>query len=155
MKFNRLAYLFITCVPALLYAGNVYRIVDATGHVTFSDAPPSPDVNAEQVEVNAGPSEERVREAEARVQAMQQQLQKLQSERLQKSTERGDRVTEAQDNLKKAEEDLAATKEIRDEDRQNLVGGTRRIRPEYFDRIKEAEARVDDAAKELNKARRD
>ncbi|MDX1594362.1 MAG: DUF4124 domain-containing protein [Gammaproteobacteria bacterium] len=55
-------------------AAEVYRSVDESGHVTFSDSPPADAVEVAPVEIEPGPSEAEVRAAHERLEAGREQL---------------------------------------------------------------------------------
>ena len=59
----------------------VYRSVDESGRVTFSDKPPENAVEVEPVEIAPGPSEEQVRESQARAEANLEMLDTLRTTR--------------------------------------------------------------------------
>ena len=59
----------------------VYRSVDESGRVTFSDTPPENAVEVEPVEIAPGPSDEQVRESQARAEANQEMLDSLRTTR--------------------------------------------------------------------------
>ena len=131
----------------------IYRSVDAQGNVTFSDQPPAGNRPSEKIELAPPPSAEQVRATEARKQAIDQAAQRAQRERQQQEDEKAQKIAQARKALDEAQAKLAKTKVLQDEDRQNLAGGKRRIRPEYFDRIKAAEAEVEKARKHLQQVR--
>jgi cellobiose-specific phosphotransferase system component IIA len=72
---------------------------------------------------------------------------------MQEKSQRESRVAEARKQLAEAEARLQEAKVIQDEDRQNLAAGKRRIHPDYFERVKQAEADVEAARKALREAR--
>jgi hypothetical protein len=140
-------------LPSLLVAEEAYRSLDETGQAIFSDTPPADGQAVEKIELMPGPSPQSVRDAEARHEAVSSQLEKLQKERERKEQIRAARVQEAEKALEIAEAELADAKQLKDSDRQSLATGKRKIKPEYFERVKEAELAVEAARKELQKAR--
>jgi multidrug efflux pump subunit AcrA (membrane-fusion protein) len=136
-----------------LAADDIYRSVDAQGNVTFTDQPPTGNQQAEKVELPPGPSPASIRDTEQRIQAIDQAVSDAQRQRLSQEKQKDHRVEAARKALEAAEEKLAQAKVIKEEDRQNLAGGKRRINPEYFARVKDAKAEVDKARKALREAR--
>lgn len=134
-------------------AEDIYRSVDAQGNVTYTDQPPAGTQEAEKVELSPGPSPESIRHTEQRNREINQATDKAERKRLQQERERQQRVEQARKALEEAEAKLAAAKEIKDEDRQNLAGGKRRITPDYFARVKAAKDEVEKAREALRKAR--
>ena len=147
--------IFLACVlPALAAMGDdIYRSKDAKGNITFTDNPSPNDPTLERVEIPAGPSEESLRHTEQRNREIQNAVNESERKRQQYQQDRQARIKEAEDRLAKAEAKLSKAKVIQDEDRQNLAGGKRRIHPDYFARVKAAEAEVEAARKALKEAR--
>lgn len=150
---TRLTVIFTFLSLPVLVAGEVYRTVDDEGNVTFTDSPPEGDARAERVELPPPPSPERLRESEQRNQDIRRAAQEAKRERIQKQSQRESLVAEARKRLAEAEARLQEAKVIQDEDRQNLAGGKRRIHPDYFERVEQAEAEVEAARKALRQAR--
>jgi hypothetical protein len=75
------------------------------------------------------------------------------TKRLEKSASKEERLSKARKELDEAEEDLKRSRELGEGDRQFLSGGKSRIRPEYFERIKEAESKVEAARKNFKELR--
>ena len=153
MKLKQSLLFIFLLAPGLLLSGEIYRTVDELGRVTFTDVPPPEHVDAEPVLLPPPPPPARVRDTEARQRAIQQALDRAQAKRGKREEKRSTKVSEAERALAEAEAELVAAKQIKDEDRQSLAGGGRRIRPEYFARIKQAEAAVAEAKKRLQQAR--
>ncbi|PVV11324.1 MAG: hypothetical protein B6D72_07265 [gamma proteobacterium symbiont of Ctena orbiculata] len=155
--------LLAACIflPTWLQAGDVYRTVDAEGNVTYTDSPPAVDASAEKIEIHPGPSEasrlDTVRRNAAitvrRNAAIRKAVEEAQAERLEKEAAHDARLSQARKELEEAEENLKKSKEIGDDDRQYFTGGRSRIRPEYFDRLKEAEGKVEAARKKYKEIR--
>lgn len=150
-----ICFLLLAMAPLLATSETVYRTVDESGRVTFSDGPATDAVNIEKVEIPPGPSAQSIRETEARTEAIRKEAQRAQAERLKREKSRQASLRDAQKALEDAEANLAEAKIIRNEDRQSYAGGKRGIRPEYFDRVAEAEESVALAKKRLNEVRRD
>jgi thioesterase domain-containing protein len=136
-----------------LSADEVYRTVDEAGNVTFTDTPPEGDAKAERVELPPPPSTERLRQSEQRNREILRAAEEAKQERLKQKSQREASISEAKKRLAAAETRLEQAKVIQDEDRQNLAGGKRRIHPDYFERVKQAEAEVEAARKALREAR--
>ncbi|MEW8506737.1 MAG: DUF4124 domain-containing protein [Candidatus Thiodiazotropha sp.] len=143
----------ILTLPSLSSAGDVYRTVDADGNVTYTDSPPNVDASVEKVEIHPGPSEASRLDTERRNAAIRKAMEEAQAERLEKEASRGERLSKARKALDEAEESLKKSKEIGDDDRQFFTGGRSRIRPEYYDRIKQAEDKVEAARKNYKEIR--
>ncbi|MEW8052238.1 MAG: DUF4124 domain-containing protein [Candidatus Thiodiazotropha sp.] len=143
----------IVALPALLQAGDVYRSVDAEGNVTYTDTPPKTDGSVEKIEIQPGPSEASRLDTEERNAAIRKAMEEARAKRLERKASREERLSKAREELEDAEADLKRTKELGDDDRQYLSGGRSRIKPEYFDRIKEAEDKVEAARKNFKEIR--
>lgn len=128
-------------------------MVDEEGNVTFTDTPPEGNVRSERVELPPPPSPERLRQSEKRNQDILRAAQEAKRDREEQKSQRKSRVAAAEKELAEAEARLQQAKVIQDEDRQNLAAGRRRIHPDYFERVKQAEAEVEAARKALRKAR--
>jgi len=153
MNYQTPLLLGLLLLSSTLWGGEVYRSVDAAGNVIFSDVPPADGAKAERLEVPEAPSASRVRDAEERQRAIQRALQQVESKRKQQEKARDAQLAEARRILTEAEAQLTEAKVIKDEDRQSLASGRRRLRPEYFERIKAAEEAVAAARKHLNELR--
>jgi multidrug efflux pump subunit AcrA (membrane-fusion protein) len=137
----------------VLSVGEVYRSVDEAGNVTYTDTPPEEGAQVERVELPPPPSPERLRQSEQRHQEILRAAEKSKIERQQQRVEREANISQARNELAEAEARLEQAKIIQDEDRQNLSGGKRRIHPDYFARVKKAEAEVEAARKKLREVR--
>lgn len=147
--------IFLACaLPAIVVmADDIYRSKDAEGNITFTDNPSPNDPSLERVELPPGPSEESLRHSEQRNREIQNAVNNSERKRVQQQQDRQARIKEAEDKLAKAEAKLSQARVIKDEDRQNLAGGKRRIHPDHFTRVKAAEAEVEAARKALKEAR--
>lgn len=148
----RLIIIFPLFSLPLQVAGEVYRTVDEAGNVTYTDIPPQGNVSSERVEIPPAPSPERLRRSEQRNQEILRAAQEAKRKRQQQKVQRESRISDARKQLAEAETKLEQTRVIQDEDRQNLAGGKRRIHPDYFERVKQAEADVEAARKALRRA---
>lgn len=138
---------------SFLAGDEIYRSVDAEGNVTYSDTPPAGGSESEVVELPPGPSPDAIKESTERNLEIRRAATQAQQRRLDQEQGQGDALSEARKALQDAEARLEEAKVIRDEDRQKLAGGMRRIRPDYFERVKAAEAEVEAARKRLREAR--
>lgn len=134
-------------------AGEIYRTQDAEGNVIYTDTPPADSTEVEQVVLPPGPSEETRQNTVERQQKIQQEAHNADQRRQQQRQQQKERVAAAAAALAEAKAKLAKAKQITNEDRQNMAGGKRRIRPEYFERLKAAEEEVEKARKALREAR--
>jgi multidrug resistance efflux pump len=144
---------FILVLPALLQGADVYRTVDDEGNVTYTDTPVKAGNKIEKIEIQPGPSAESRLDTEKRNAAIRKAMEEARSKRLEKETSKQDRLSKARKELEAAEADLKRTKQIGDDDRQSLSGGRSRITPAYFERVKEAEKKVEEARKNLKETR--
>jgi hypothetical protein len=147
--------IFLACalLSQTVIGEEVYRTVDEEGNVTFTDTPPADDSSAQPVELPPAPSRESLRDTQERNRKIREAAAASERERsVEKRTQQA-RIKAAEQRLAQARANLAEAKVIKDEDRQNLAGGKRRIHPDYFERIKQAEAAVEEARKALRKAR--
>jgi len=136
-----------------LVAEEIYRSVDAQGNVTYTDSPTAGDMSFEKVEVPPSPSPASIQESELRHQEIRRAADQAQRKRLGEAQNENEQLTQARKALAEAEARLTEAKIIKDEDRQNLAGGRRRINPEHFDRLKAAEMEVEAARKHLREVR--
>ena len=134
-------------------ADKIYRTVDESGQVIFTDSPPTDASKVERLELPPGPSARSIRATESRNRAIRQSLEAVENQRVQQTKSRNRRIKQAEKTLAEAESQLTEAKKLKDEDRQKLAGGKRRIRPEYFERVRTAEEAVEAAKKRLKKAR--
>lgn len=142
-----------TLLPWVAMGEEIYRTKDAEGNVTFSDTPPAGDASVEPVELPPGPSAESLQQSQQRNKKIRDAARDAQRQRLRQKQRQQGRIAEAEARLAQAEAKLTKEKVITDEDRQSVAGGKRRIRPDYFERVKAAEAEVEAARKALRAAR--
>ncbi|MBA1446311.1 MAG: DUF4124 domain-containing protein [Chromatiales bacterium] len=149
---KRLLYcLLLLPVLPLANAETVYRSVDESGQVTYSDTPGKG--RSDVVKMPSGPSPKAKRESQAREKEIRDAANKAGRQRQLGDQQRAVDISEAERNLQAAEARLDDAKILRNEDRQSTAGGRRRIRPEYFERIEQEEAAVEAARKKLQRAR--
>ncbi len=137
-----------------LYA-EVIRSVDKDGNVTFSDAPVPGSVESSPVVINAqpAPTPQEVSESERQAQEMIQRANRDQVGRDVQADDRAARIRAAQLDLDSATAHLREVQVVRAEDRQSLANGGSKLRPEYLERVKNAEQQVMDAQQKLNEAK--
>ncbi len=126
-------------VPLVVSAGEVFRSVDSEGNVTYTDTPPDNGVKTQRVEIPDGPSQESIRHTQERNEAIRKAMEEARDQRLEKEASRREKLDNAQQEVDKAEKNLEETRQMNDDDRETVVGGRNRIRPEYFERVKKAE----------------
>ena len=140
-------------LPLIAQGQGVYRTLDKEGQVIFTDVPPTDQPAVEVMELPPGPSEAERQKAESRLEAMRQKLEENRRQREARTKEKKAEADELKQQLAEAEARLREARILKDEDRQTLAGRGRRIRPEYFQRIEEAEAEVEAIRKRLNQVR--
>jgi hypothetical protein len=140
--------LLVLTIPMLGTAEQVYRSVNDRGQVIFSDTPPA-DRPVDVIELAPAPSDRSVKEAESRNQAIRTHLESMQQERQEKERVRASSVEGAEEALQSAENNLIEAREVQDSDWQMTVSGKRHLKPEYFERVEQAEAAVEAARKAL------
>ncbi|MCU7905832.1 MAG: DUF4124 domain-containing protein [Candidatus Thiodiazotropha sp. (ex Epidulcina cf. delphinae)] len=143
----------LAVLPLLVQAGEVYRSVDAEGNVTYTDKPSSDDSAAERIELPPGPSRESIRDSVERNSAIRKAMEEAREKRLEQQASREERMAKARKEWDEAKDKLKQTKEIGEDDRQTFVGGKSRIKPEYFERVQEAEAALEAARKQFKEIR--
>jgi hypothetical protein len=148
-------------ILALLLASNslpctaeVIRSVDKDGNVTFSDQPVPGSVTATPVVIDAyQPSPQEVTESEQQAKETIQRADQLQQQLDTTNADRAARIKAAQMNLDSATAHLRDVQVVREGDRQGLAGGGTKLRPEYLQRVQEAEQQVMAAQKQLDAAK--
>jgi peptidoglycan hydrolase CwlO-like protein len=136
--------LFLLWSAPLLAADKVYKWRNEEGTVIFSDTPPPPGQQAEEIDLPAlptntlqAPSQQRQqllrksRQIDNKLERQQQQRQALQ-----------DSLAQARKELEQARQAVEHAKEPKPGDRRATVGGGSRLLPEYFARIKQREEEV-------------
>jgi hypothetical protein len=134
-------------------SAEIYRHVDAEGNVTYTDEVPVGAKDAEEVILPPSPSSESISETETRNQRMLRAADQADKKRLEQRRKKQATIAMRKSELEKAEKRLEEAKVIKDDDRQNLVGGKSPIHPDYFARVKAAKEEVEKARKALQKAR--
>jgi len=133
----------------------VIRSVDKDGNVTFSDQSVPGSVEETPVVIDAPPpSRQEVRESEQQARQMIRQADQVGQEIDSGITDRAANIKAAQMNLDSATAHLREVQVVRAGDRQGLAGGGTRLRPEYLERVQDAEEQVMEAQKKLDAAKR-
>lgn len=141
----------ITIVTSQVSAETVYRAVDEKGNVTFSDKPVSSAAQEEQIRINAPvPSAERRQETQQREAELQKAASQTGASSLQSYA---DRKKAARQNLRDAEKRLEDARQVREGDRKGTAGGGSRLTLEYQERVRGAEANVEQARQQLKRMR--
>lgn len=138
--------------PLFGMAEEVYRTVDERGQVIFTDTLPE-NRPVDVIELTPGPSERSVKEAQARHEALRTRLESVQQQKEYKQQIQASKIKEAEKALKTAQDELAVAREIKDGDWQMTTSGKRHLKPEYYDRVSEAELAVDSAREHLMKVK--
>ena len=151
-------YILITSLLAMSVSqvsAEVIRSVDKDGNVTFSDAPVPGSVESSRVvfDTPPAPTPQEVSESERQAQDMIQRANRNQAERDVQTDDRAARIRAAQMDLDSATAHLREVQVVRAEDRQSLANGRSRLRPEYLQRVQDAEQQVMDAQRKLNEAK--
>lgn len=136
-------------------AQQVYRSIDADGNVTFSSSPPPPNSAArvDTIQLPPGPTAEQQSAAEARMRQIEADSERRAAARAERQAQQGSDVAAAQQALQQAEQELEQARVRGDGDWQTIVTGGRVPSAAYEERVKAAEARVQDARDALTRAR--
>lgn len=128
----------------------VFRSVDAQGNVTFSATPPPSGAvqDVEEVEIRPGPTPEAQEAADQRLRTLIDETERRRQERAEAQTPNPERLA-AEQALQQALQDLEEARVQRDEDWQQISGGGRFLAPRYFERVEQAEQRVEAARRAL------
>lgn len=132
----------------------VIRSVDKDGNVTFSDQPVPGSVAATPVILDVyKPSPQEVTESDQQAQKTIQRADQLQQQLDENNTDRAANIKAAQMNLDSATARLRDAQVVREGDRQGLAGGGTKLRPEYLQRVQDAEQQVMEAQQQLDEAK--
>ncbi len=147
-------------------AESVYRYTDEEGKTIYTDSPPSESADVKQVPVPPPPNEKDVQKAKQRHQKMLRDLavekqrktgaQRGREQRINTQISFREQLTKeletARGKLERAEKALKEGETPRPGERIGTVYGTSRLRPEYFERIKGLQQRVDIARTKVEQA---
>lgn len=153
---TRLLLAVMLATGSLPCMAEITRSVDSQGNVTFSDEPVPGSVESTPVilDTTPAPSMQEINESEQQAQEMINRANLSQQERDSRSADRNAGIQAAQMNLDAAEAHLEEVRVVRGGiDTQGLAGGGTRLRPEYVQRLQEAEQQVTDAQKQLDAAK--
>ncbi|MGB5180526.1 MAG: DUF4124 domain-containing protein [Gammaproteobacteria bacterium] len=152
---SRIILSVMLAASSLPSVSEVLRSVDKDGNVTFSDQPVPGSVEETAVVIDAPPpSRQEVRESEQQAREMIRRADQLGQEIDSGITDRAASIKAAQMNLDSATARLREVQVVRAGDRQALAGGGTRLRPEYLERVQDAEEQVMEAQKKLDAAKR-
>jgi len=128
-------------------AGTAYRSVDEQGNVTFSDSPVPGAAQEEKVKIDVpAPSAERQQQTRQR----EAELQKAAGQAgASDAPGQSEQKKAAQQNVRDAEKRLKDASQVREGDRQGTAGGGSRLTPKYQQRVRDAEAEVERARKQM------
>lgn len=145
----------ILAASSLPCVSEVLRSVDKHGNVTFSDAPVPGSVEVTPVIIDdSPPSRQEVSESEQEAQEIINKANQIGQETDASSFDRSANIKAAQMDLDSATAHLREVQVVGEGDRQALAGGGSRLRPEYLQRVQDAEQQVMDAQKKLDAAKR-
>jgi hypothetical protein len=153
---TRLLLAVMLATGSLPCLAEITRSVDSQGHVTFSDEPVPGSVESTPVIIDTAPapSMQEINASEQQAQEMINRANLNQQERDSRSADRNAGIQAAQMNLDAATTHLEDVKVVRGGiDTQGKAGGGTRLRPEYLQRLQEAEQQVKDAQKQLDAAK--
>ena len=153
---TRLLLAVMLATGSLPCVSEITRSVDSEGNITFSDQPVPGSVETTPVIIDAppAPSKQEIYQSEQQAQDMINRANVNQQERDSSSADRKAGIQAAQMNLDAAEAHLEEVKVVRGGiDTQGKAGGGTRLRPEYLQRLQEAEQQVGQAQKQLDAAK--
>ena len=153
---TRLLLAVMLATGSLPCMAEITRSVDSQGNVTVSDEPVPGSVESTPVILDTppAPSTQEINESEQQAQDMINRANLNQQQRDASNADRQTEIQSAQRNLDAAEAHLEEVKVVRGGiDTQGLAGGGTRLRPEYLQRVQEAEQQVADAQKRLDAAK--
>jgi hypothetical protein len=151
---TRILLAVVLTASSLFCVSEVLRSVDKDGNITFSDQPVAGSVEATPVVIDAPPpSRQDVNKSEQQAQEMINRANLNQQERDTSNADRSANIQAAQKNLDAANAHLKEVEVVDWQDRQSLAGGGSKLRPEYLQRVKEAEQQVMEAQKQLDAAK--
>ena len=151
MNLVKLLLITIAIAASQVSAETAYRSVDEQGNVTFSDKPASGATQKEQFSIDApAPSTEKQLETQQR----EAELQKAASQAGTSSApDKADQKKAARQTVQDAEKRLEEARQVRPGDRIGTAGGGSRLTPEYHERVHDAEAKVEQARKQMQETK--
>ena len=152
---TRLLLTVMLAASSLPCVSEITRSVDKDGNVTFSDQPVAGSVETTPVIIDAppAPSKQEIYQSEQQAQEMINRANLNQQERDTSNADKSANIQAARMNLDAATAHLREVKVVDWQDRQSLAGGGSKLRPEYLQRVQDAEQQVMDAQKQLDAAK--
>ncbi|MEN8205813.1 MAG: DUF4124 domain-containing protein [Pseudomonadota bacterium] len=152
---TRIILAVMLATGSLPCVSEITRSVDKDGNVTFSDQPVPGSVETTPVVIDTppAPSKQEINESERQARDMINRANLSQQKRDSSTDDRAARIQAAQMNLDATTAHLREVEVVRAEDRQALVGGGTKLRPEYLQRVQEAEQQVMGAQRQLDAAK--
>jgi len=148
-----LACVLLVAASGLVAEGTVYRWVDAEGNVTYSSQAPPGAEDLREIEIPPGPTEEQRKQAEERLQRNLEKIEAADEARKEAIQKRRESVSEAEEALSQAERNLQDAKRVQPEDWILGYRTSGMKKPEYYQRVEDAEAAVAEAKQRLDKIR--
>jgi hypothetical protein len=151
---SRIILAVLLTAISLPTVSEVYRSVARDGSVTFSDQPVPGSIEETTVTIDVPqPTLQEVKASEQQAQETIHRANQLTQETDTLEAEKAANIKAAQMNLESAQAHLREVQVVRAGDRQSLAGGGSKLRPEYLERVKDAEQQVMDAQKKLQAAK--
>lgn len=136
-------FIIIAMVAFHVSAETVTRSVDNQGNVTYSDKPVSNTVQEERVSIDApAPSVEAQQEAQQREADLQNAASQAGTS---SASDNANQKKASRQDAGDAEKHLKDAKQVHEGDRIGTAGGGSRLKPEYHDRVRKAEAEAERA----------
>jgi hypothetical protein len=131
----------------------IYKYVDEDGVVSFSSKPPPEATEVKPVDVPEGNiiHKRKLTDKEKEFQRMDKELSKKLDRRISESKKRAHEITSAKQEVKKKKEALESGKIIKPGDRIGTASGHSRLRPSYYERVKQLEEQLKIAEEKLKK----
>ncbi len=144
------ATLLVSALGSAL-ASEVYRHVDKDGRVTYSDTPPAAgNGQATRIRIFKGPSADEPAHEPAQPAQRLREVDTRIERRVTEERATAERIAAARQKVAERREALEAGKVPLPGERQGLPFGKSRLRPAYFERVANLEARLADAEAELD-----
>jgi len=153
---SRIVLAVIMAINSMPGVSEITRSVDKEGNITFSDQPVPGSVETTPVVIDAPPppSRQEVNESEQQAQDIINRANLNQQKTASSNADKKASIQAAQRNLDAANAHLLDVEVVRKGDRQALAGGGTKLRPEYLQRVQEAEQQVTGAQKQLDAAKK-
>lgn len=152
---NRIILAVLLATTSLPSVSEVYRSVARDGSVTFSDQPVPGSVEESTVVIDTQtPTPQEVKASEQQARETIKKADQIGQETESIEAEKAANIKAARMNLESAQAHLREVQVVRASDRQSLAGGGSKLRPEYLQRLQDAEQQVMEAQKKLDAAKR-